>query len=499
MALRIRKNVWKLSVNDQTLLWYARAVGVMKSRPITDPTSWRYQGAIHEYTIGEDPLENPGEALPSAAERQRFWTRCQHGTWFFLPWHRMYLGWFEKIVQAAITSLGGPTDWALPYWNYSDGANPDARRVPPAFRNPTLMDGSTNHLYVAERARNCNLGNIMAQPFDVDLDCLTEPSFTALANGSTPGFGGPRTGFEHSGGVIGLLEGTPHGSMHVAVGGRGSPTTPPGWMSAFNTAALDPLFWLHHANIDRLWAVWRKRNTQHVDPTLAQWLTGVTFEFHDAAGNIVSNRCQDVVDSTTPALNYRYEEESDPFQVAPSPPTGVVVLGAGGLTMAPAVPEMVGATTDLVLTDAATRARVPVSAPTGPQLAAAGGAPTRMYLNVENITGKAGSQRYALYLNVPENQDPKSHPELLAGVLPMFGLKESSRSDGDHPGSGLQYTFEISRVANVLKSRNDWDPQELRVVFVPYDTEEDPSGPMLAAAPAPTPPVRVGRVSLYVA
>ena len=59
--------------------------------------------------------------------------------------------------------------------------------------------------------------------------------------------------------------------MHVAVGG---------WMGSFETAGLDPIFWLHHANIDRLWAVWRARDSQHTDPTESAWLK-MSFPFHD--------------------------------------------------------------------------------------------------------------------------------------------------------------------------------------------------------------------------
>ncbi len=497
MAVRMRRNVWKLPADDETLLWYARAVGQMQSRPVTDPTSWRYQAAIHEYIPDEDPLSIPGETLPSDADQLRFWSRCQHGTWFFLPWHRIYLGYFEQIVATAVKQLGGPDGWALPYWNYSDTNNANARRIPPAFRAATLVDGSPNPLFVAARDPRCNNGNTIAQPIDVDLSsCLIEARFTGQSSGGSPGFGGPRTGFEHSGGIIGVTEGIPHGSMHVAVGGL----NPPGWMSSFNTAALDPLFWLHHANIDRLWVVWRRRNPQNVDPTLAQWLTGVKFEFHDAFGNVVTHPCRDVLDTTTtPPLNYRYEEENDPLAaVAPQP--GPQIAGAIGMATEP-VPEMVGATDiPVLLTNAPTRARMPIAAPTGPQIAAAGARPERMYVNVENITGDAVGQRYALYVNVPENQMSEDHPELLVGVLPMFGLKESSRSDAQHPGSGLHYTFEISRVADMLKARNDWNPQELRFLFVPYGLEPEAGQPAIAAAPVVTgTPIRVGRVSLYFA
>ena len=58
MLTRLRKNVWKLTSNDQTLAWYERAITVMKQRPVTDPTSWRYQAAIHEYNrAGESARE----------------------------------------------------------------------------------------------------------------------------------------------------------------------------------------------------------------------------------------------------------------------------------------------------------------------------------------------------------------------------------------------------------------------------------------------------------
>src|SRR5919197_1077891 len=44
-----------------------------------------------------------------------------------------------------------------------------------------------------------------------------------------------------------------HGGVHIAVGGES------GQMSTARSPA-DPLFWLHHANIDRLWAGWQERH-----------------------------------------------------------------------------------------------------------------------------------------------------------------------------------------------------------------------------------------------
>src|SRR5262245_66460961 len=45
-------------------------------------------------------------------------------------------------------------------------------------------------------------------------------------------------------------------------------------MSHPDTAGLEPIFWLHHANIDRLWEVWRQNPTTHVDPSKANWING---------------------------------------------------------------------------------------------------------------------------------------------------------------------------------------------------------------------------------
>jgi tyrosinase len=75
------------------------------------------------------------------------------------------------------------------------------------------------------------------------------------------------TGWHHDPGVFGALEQTPHNDVHGLVGG------PSGFMGAFDTAPLDPVFWLHHANIDRLWESWRK-GVPGADPNDVNGWTG---------------------------------------------------------------------------------------------------------------------------------------------------------------------------------------------------------------------------------
>jgi tyrosinase len=304
---RIRRDVWKLPAGDDTLGWYGKAIARLQTRLIGDPTSWRYQAAIHDYNPATDPFRSPQDQLPPDSDR--FWQKCQHSGAYFLPWHRMYLLYFEEIIAAAVVELGGPAGWSLPYWNYSDASNPDAQKLPPAFR-ASSANGAANPLYVAARAPGADDGAPLGDELDVDLQCLEDSVFFGEGNGAGGGFGGPNTRNPvHNGSQLGALEAVPHGSMHVAVGGSGRRA---GWMSDFTTAALDPIFWLHHANIDRLWQVWLRRDPQHVNPTDSTWL-GQSFEFHDSTGAIVSLTPRQVLDTTAPPLGYQYEDVTDPF------------------------------------------------------------------------------------------------------------------------------------------------------------------------------------------
>jgi len=396
----------------------------------------------------------------------------------------MYLAYFEQIVLNTIKGLNGPSDWALPYWNYSDASNANARKLPQAFRDPQTPDGVPNPLRVAARNPGVNAGSDVGDAFDVDLvPCLTATHYAGSQVGSSPGFGGPQTGFSHSGGSTGVLEAVPHGSIHVDVGG---------WMGRFETAALDPIFWLHHANIDRLWVVWRNRDQSHVDPTQAGWLNAVAFDFHDASGKAVTLKPTQVVDTTAPPLGYRYEDTSDPLGAH-------LLVGAlpGGAGMdEQRIPEMVGATeTPVHLTGDVATTNLSVRPPTGPArpglLPYAAG---RAHLNIENVTGEGAPTSYGVYLNLPKDAKPEEHPELFAGILPMFGVAEASKPDTDHAGDGLHYALDISDLVRRLQGTGDWNPANLRVTFVPrrrsLPHEE-------ADETQPPDPIHVGRVSLY--
>ena len=157
-GLYTREDLWNLGVWDPNLVWFAKAMEAMFQQPISNSSSWRYQAAIHGYdgTMPElRALEQPGDPRTQAP----YWAQCQHHGWFFLPWHRGYLGYFERIVRKTIIDLGGPAEWALPYWDYSDTKQNAqvARLVRPEFLAPNLPDGSPNALFQGVVRGNYNL------------------------------------------------------------------------------------------------------------------------------------------------------------------------------------------------------------------------------------------------------------------------------------------------------------------------------------------------------
>jgi tyrosinase len=159
--------------------------------------------------------------------------------------------------------------------------------------------------------------------------------------------------------------------------------------------------------------------------------------------------------------------------------------------IAPRIPELAGATSSpFTLAGAPITIDLPIQEPTGPASLTdeelEGWAPRRVFLNVERMIGEMGSPPYGVYLNVPPGETPLQHPELLAGNLAMFGLRESSISDEKHTPNGLYTQLEVTNLYAGLPLLANWNPKMLHVTFVPK-------------YPGNLPPVRVGRLSLYFA
>jgi len=478
MTTRTRRNVHQLPQDDKTLIWYARAVAEMRKRPATDPASWGYQAAIHGFEPTLPAWQGVG-ALPSLNQRIEYWNQCQHGSWYFLPWHRMYLAYFEDIVMKTVVGLGGPGDWALPFWDYSDA---NARALPPEFAASTFpgLPGA-NPLSVPGRALGTAAHKVIPSQ-DVKLTALKHRNFVADVHGGNPGFGGPRTAFSHGGGTHGLLESLPHDIVHMVIGGV---------MSDPQTAALDPIFWLHHANIDRLWQVWLNTEPGSANPDDPQWLNRA-FDFHSATSVPVTLTPAQVLDTTQLLSGYVYEGVGPKVAAGPAETAAAARMEFSMKTSTP--PEVMAATNEPQSLGSVPHALkldvLPGNRPVRSQflklpLAAGKVAPaTEAYLNFENIVGTGVPPIYDVYINLPDGEkDPSA---FYAGSLPMFGVAASSVASVHQSGSGTHYVLHVTELLDALRARKDWNENQLQVTLVPRDSL--PQGVR----------VSIGRVSLYV-
>lgn len=491
----------------ETLRWYATAVEVMQSRPLADSTSWWYLAAIHGFhgavwqAFG---VIDSTEPLPSASVVGRVWNQCQHQSWYFLPWHRGYLAAFEQIAREAVVSAGGPADWAVPYWDYS-AAHPPARELPEAFAARTRPDGSPNPLWV-ERRFGSGVTPIEINEQLVSLAALGDPQFTGGPGGVPPGFGGPRTLFHHgpeSDSTNGRLESLPHNVLHTALGGSRPGTDPLDWqnvglMSMPITAALDPIFWLHHANIDRLWSVWQRSNA---DPTDPNWLDGPAnraFVMPRSDGTEWTFTARTLQDTSAEPLGYVYDDEpsiepADEVIAAALPRDPEPRVREGAAMDAEPTPELIGASDGGVHVEGETPAAIRIddaraeslrSSPERPvaQDAADGAAddsvgaralraatqaePRRVFIKLEGIHGASDAALYHVYIDVPADPEHTMQEDRLAGTVSLFGVAAASDPDGPEGGGGLNQVLEITQIVDELNLSGD-DLTALDIRFVP--------------------------------
>ncbi|GAA4401822.1 tyrosinase family protein [Fodinibacter luteus] len=506
----VRRNVWELGGDwADEVLWYARGVAAMKAKPLADPTSWRFYAGMHGFNQArwvELGYLSASDQPPTQAQLTQFWRQCQHGSWYFLPWHRGYVLAFEANIRAVVQAQGGPSDWALPYWDYF---GTDQAALPPAFASPDWPDGvGDNPLFVSQRYGPNGDGDVFVPLDQVNLAALGDPNYTGVSGGGSPGFGGVDTGFSHGGPVHGGIETQPHDWVHGLVGGQDvqSPFTV-GAMADPRTAGLDPIFWLHHTNIDRLWAAWNASSPGHTDPTQSTWLQG-------PASIGEREFCAPMPDGSTwvytpgemtdlDALDYTYEDIT-PTGVPPLPPVqDMAGSGVGGRAGLPgdrvpgdqvpadeagggaAVPEetnveLVGANDEAVPVGAApvsSRVRLDPRARRRVADSHAGAgeadteatpvAPDRVFLNLENVRGQSDATAFSVYVGVGDDEDPADHPELLAGSIAPFGVTQASDADDEHGGEGLTFVLEITEIVDRMPLAEGLDVDDLPVRIVP--------------------------------
>jgi tyrosinase len=166
--------------------------------------------------------------------------------------------------------------------------------------NPLLDKGTATAVSV-----NTVIAGLLAPNFyDADVSYLSFTSSKTASHSVQPG----------NTPVFSVLEGQPHNLVHNCIGGVGAIDPGPyGNMTNF-LSPVDPIFFLHHANMDRLWDVWTRKQIALKQPFLPpedelKVLSEESFRFFvDASGNyVLDGKAGDYL--STDRFNYEYDGE----------------------------------------------------------------------------------------------------------------------------------------------------------------------------------------------
>lgn len=396
-----------------------------------------------------------------------YWTNvhlnyCPHGAPYFLAWHRGYLAYFERQLR----TVSGLSDLVLPYWDYYSYAT-----LPPEFTNNT----GTNPLYVDRVNTNVRQALTMT-PFSSTIVNFQR----GMSNAFEPTF-----------------EDAPHNPVHNIIGN----------VMATMQSPVDPIFWLHHANVDRLWVAWYAAGGGRSMPSQSSSYWSGS---HVYATNLTMARTSTYDTRTT--LQYNYQNETMPtslplaqlsdskimrVQAMPNdvlstiPPVGAFRISGPRATGSGTF--SIGGAQDVGLDERSASAQLPVSTEHWAAVESiTSGIPasvpgsTVKYQSVDLVLdevqlaegGKKGGYYYQVYLNVPSGDGATARPtSILLGTLGAFEINGRLH----HGASTAQLRYRLTK--GVLP------PSVLRVgmvsvSFVRINGDKSPRGAAVAIGEA---------------
>lgn len=381
---------------------------------------------------------------------------CPHGKPYFLAWHRGLLYRFEGHLR----KVSGDPSLVLPYWNYYDKP-----QVPPQFLDDTLP------LYRNGRTGDDVTGALSLDPFS--------DTILHFQRGKTDSFEV-------------ALETQPHNPVHNLVGGI---------MASISYSPWDPLFWVHHANIDRLWVAWISAGGGRRQPAASNTYWNTSLPYGDAVKAVPGTWTT----NTTSYLGYQYDDVAMPTSLpsgsamtAASTSTSAFSLAANTTPIRPtaSVSAPLGASRPLALDHDSTSVDVPLSANDASRVRStmlaratgdASSGPMRVVLDGVRLTslGKQGGYFYKVFLNLPQ-QAGAQLPErsYLLGTLGAFEIsvaqmkasmgKNAMSMHGAHAMAGMGATDDVDArlefpISDALRRLWPTHLDKLSVSFVRVD------------------------------
>ncbi len=338
---------------QRMLRGYAKAIEVMLAKPATHPHNWFRNAFVH-------------------------YMDCPHGNWWFYVWHRGYVGFVEQTIRkySGMADFAFPYwDWTtqqrLPATMFDGVLTPVAQAFSTyakdlptftAFIQPALQtyynglnrfqmeqqklrgntdfgklwDGvaGTNGVDIGDRAFAATDRSRYPTAANPDLvksvADLCAPEHVALglqptlfnspsmSNSFTSRLTASHNAMPTGSADFSLLEGDPHNKVHNFIGGAfqgpGNWGDGPFGNMTNNLSPVDPIFFLHHSNMDRLWWIWEGKQlslglpTLPTDPqTLAQFKSDPFLFFWTADGQpVLDGKAGDYINPAR--FDYRYAE-----------------------------------------------------------------------------------------------------------------------------------------------------------------------------------------------
>lgn len=392
---------------------------------------------------------------------------CPHGNWWFYVWHRGYLGYFEETVRKYSDkpdSFAFPYwDWTVmpqipdemfdgaltpvseSFLPYTKDLNTFTAYIKPAMKTywdtlnsaqrkqldirgyssfDKLWDDVTgcshgtcdpgNQAFAATKraryltrenpklddktAKACSPHTVLTGLLPVDYyNQDATRSFTSSKTTSHNVMPGKDTQFS-------VLEGQPHNLVHNYIGGVGPwDPGPYGNMTNF-LSPVDPVFFLHHSNMDRLWDVWTRKQQRlglPILPTDKEELSQLSREpflfFVRADGTyVLDGRAGDYLGTERFQYEYRHGfGDVETAQVAVANPSATVSAAVKG-TVAKGVGSV--------------------------QLSAAAAGPVVMAVKVTRPAGKSAPRTFDLLINAPAGVTKvEADSPYYGGTIGFFG------------------------------------------------------------------------------